>query len=187
MDVTAVYGHVISADTTLPAESILVLSPEGFGRVFITGETGQIEEQILAIRDKSEPANRANFWGKLSCPNFDECLLTVSAMRVDGPGKIPEESIEAWEGVIYSGPPGPRSGGDDYFALLGKMPFQYGLDGAAEDIRRQIENLRDSGQAVRIWGVLHAGRMDWNAVQIIVSKIEPIDADPSEVPAAPSW
>jgi hypothetical protein len=178
---------VVSADTSVPAESILILGPEGLGSVFITGETGEIEDQILAIRDKNEPANKANFWGQLSCPGLSECLLTVSAMRVDGPGEMPEEPIEAWEGVIYSGPPGPRSGGDDYLALLGQIPFEYGLQGADEAISQQIENLRDSGQAVRISGVLHAGQLDWNAVQIMVTKIEPIEVDPAEIPSAPNW
>ncbi len=105
MLVTALYGHVISSNTAVPAESILVLSPEGSGSVFLTGENGEVEEKILAIQDKSEPANKANFWGRLDCPNLNECLLTVTSMRVDGPGDFLQEPIEAWEGVIYSGPP----------------------------------------------------------------------------------
>ena len=188
MQSVAIYGSVISSGTDLPASSKLILSPEGFGSVYITGETAEVEDQILAIRDKAMPANKANLWGKLDCPSMDTCLLTVSQMRVDGPGEFPAaDSVNGWEGVIYNGPPGPRSGGDDYFALLGPMPFQFGIDGADDNIRQQIESLRDTKQAVKIYGEIFAGRLDWNAAQIIVTSIELVDADPSQIPAAPGW
>ncbi|MEJ2758320.1 MAG: DUF333 domain-containing protein [Anaerolineales bacterium] len=187
MDVVAVYGTVISTSSSVPAESLLQLSPEGFGSIFINGETGEIENQIRAIRDKSAPSNHANFWGHLNCPSMDTCLLTVTSMRVDGPGDFPVDPVEAWEGVIYSGPSEPHSGGDDYFALLGPLPFQYGIDSADEALRQQLEDLRDTGQPIRIWGEIYAGRMDWNATQIMVTKIEYIQADPSVIPAPPNW
>ena len=188
MQAVAIYGSVISSGTDSPAPSILILSPEGFGTVYITGETAELENQILAIRDKAMPANKANFWGQLDCPSMDNCLLTVSQMRVDGLGEfLPADAVSGWEGVIYSGPPGPRSGGDDYFTLLGPMPFQFGIDGADDTIRQQIETLRDTQQAVKIYGEIFGGRMDWNAAQIIVTSIELVNADPSQIPAAPGW
>lgn len=186
MDVVAIYGSVISSGTSVPAESILALTPEGFGSLFITGETGEIEDQILAMQDKSAPANHANFWGNLDCPSMDACLLTVTALRVDGPGDFPVDPVEAWEGVIYSTSSEPHSGGDDYFTLLGPIPFQYGIDSMDDALRQQLEDLRDTGQPIRIWGEVYAGRMDWNAAQIVVTKIEWIQADPSAIPAPPN-
>ena len=53
-------------------------------------------------------------------------------------------------------------------------------------LRSQLESLRDTGQAIRIWGELYAGRMDWNAAQIVVTKIELIEVDPSMIPAPPN-
>lgn len=186
--VVAVYGQVVSATGDGPSDSVLVLSPEGFGSVFVIGESAEIDDQITALRDKPEPANKANFWGQLDCPSRDECLLSVSRMRIDGPGALPEpDPVEAWEGVIYSGPPGPHSGGNDYFALLGAMPFEYGIWSADETLNQQLEALRDSGQALRIWGELHPGRMDWNAAQIVVTRIELIDANAAAIPPAPNW
>lgn len=188
MPVIAVYGSVIASGSDLPAPSKLVLAQESLGSVYIMGANADIETQILSIRDKPMPANKANFWGSLDCPSKDNCLMTVTQMRVDGPGAdLPADLVEGWTGVVYSGPPGPRSGGDDYFTLLGQMPFQFGIDGADDRIRQQIKNLRDSGQPVRIWGQVFAGRMDWNGTQIIVSKIETIEADPSLIPPAPAW
>jgi len=186
--VTAVYGQIVSASGDGPSESVLMLSPESFGSVYVIGGSAEIEDQIAALRDKPEPANKANFWGQLDCPSREKCLLSVSRMRIDGPGALSEpDQVEAWDGVIYSGPPGPRSGGDDYFALLGALPFEYGIWSADEALNRQLEALRDSGQAVRIWGELHTGRMDWNAAQIVVTRIELIDANAAAIPPAPNW
>jgi hypothetical protein len=188
MQVVAIYGSVISSNTEYPSSSKLIIMPEGFGSVYITGATGELEEQILSLRNKPMPSNKANFWGELDCPALDSCLLTVSQMRVDGPGSLPPaDQVDGWEGVLYSGPPGPRSGGDDYFAMLGQMPFQYGIEGLNETIQQQLESLRDSGKAFKIWGELYAGRMDWNAAQIIVSRLELIEADPALIPPAPTW
>jgi hypothetical protein len=188
LQVYALYGHVISSGQEVPAQSILVTFPEDIATIYITGATGEIENQILALQDQPEPGNKANFWGRLDCPNLDECLLTATDLRVDGPNPAPlPDQIEGWDGVIYSGPPGPRSGGDDYFALLGILPFQYGLEGADDTIRQQIEQYRDSGQAVRISGELHAGRPDWNGTQLVVTSIEPIVVDPGLIPPPPEW
>jgi putative hemolysin len=187
MPVTALYGYVISPSSKGPSDNLLILTPDGIGQFFVTGESGVLEEQIIAMKDQPEPANKANFWGRLDCPATDQCLLTVSKIRMDGPGEILSEPITEWEGVIYSGPEGPRSGGDDYFALLGDMHFQYGIDSLDSTLQQQLEDLRDSGQVIRINGELFAGRMDWNAVQIMVTNIELIDADPTDIPAPPNW
>lgn len=188
MQVYALYGNVISSGQEVPAPSILVTYPEDLATIYITGETGEIEDQIVALQDQPEPGNHANFWGRLDCPTLDECLLTVTDILQDGPNPAPlPDQVVGWDGVIYSGPPEPRSGGDDYFALLGDLPFQYGIDGADDAIRQQIEMYRDSGQAVRITGELHAGRPDWNGTQIIVTSIEPIIVDSSLIPPTPEW
>jgi hypothetical protein len=39
----------------------------------------------------------------------------------------------------------------------------------------QLESLRDTGRALRIWGELTAGVPDANATQIVVTRIETLD------------
>ena len=186
--VTALYGSVVSSSEKGPSDSLLVLTSEGFLPIFVTGESDDIESMIQQMKDKNEPANKANFWGILDCTSADQCLLTVTRMRLDGPGaEEPGDKVEGWEGVIYSGPPGPRSGGEDYFTLLGVVPLEYGIWSMDDSLNQQLEELRDSGQDVRIWGELHTGRMDWNATQIVVTRIELIDVDTSQIPPAPNW
>lgn len=178
MQVTAIYGQVVSPAEKGPADALLLLVSEDIPEMFVTGETGEIEDMIQSLKDKSEPANKANFWGWLDCPSMDKCLLTVSKMRVDGPGdELPTDKIEGWEGIIYSGPSGIRSGGDDYIAVLGEYPFEYGIWSMDKSINQQLEELRDSGKVVRIWGDLYAGRPDWNATQIVVTQVEFAETD----------
>lgn len=178
MQVTALYGEVISASQKGPSEAMLVLVSPAFPEIFVTGETGEIEEIILSLKDKSEPANKANFWGRLECPAMDQCLLTVSQIKVDGPGEeLAPDLIEGWEGMIYSGASGLSSGADDYFALIGPASFEYGIWSMDEATNQQLESLRDSGQVVRIWGELYAGRMDWNGSQIVVTRVEVVEGE----------
>jgi putative hemolysin len=170
------YGRVISSGSDLPAESKLRIAPEGTGEVFVTGENGVIENAIISIRDKEPPANYANFWGRLDCPAAEACLLTVTKIRLDGPGQFFEPDIvEAWEGIIITTHNEPGSGGDDCIVISGEFDIQYGISGADEAINQQIEAYKDSGQLVRIWGTLTAGIPDWNGTQIMVSKIEVVE------------
>jgi putative hemolysin len=174
--VVAWYGRVISAGTDLPAESKLLIAPEGTGEVFITGENGEIENMIISIRDKEPPANYANFWGWLDCPSADACLLTVTKIRLDGPGDFFEpDMLEGWEGTIITTSTEPGSGGNDCIVVSGEFDIQYGISGADETISQQIEEYKDSTQLVRIWGTLTSGIPDWNGTQIMVSKIEPAE------------
>ncbi|MBN2046085.1 MAG: hypothetical protein JW757_13765 [Anaerolineales bacterium] len=139
---TALYGAVVSPSSKDPSDSLLVLASEGFAPMFVTGENGEIENMIQERKDQNEPANKANFWGWLDCPSMDQCLLTVTRMRMDGPGaEMPGDRVDGWVGVIYSGPAGSRSGKDDYFSLLGDLPIRYGIDSRDEDLQLQPEEL----------------------------------------------
>ena len=114
----------------------------------------------------------------------------VKVQGTGGPG--PDQELDGYATdpaniLILSNPVSLDLEVGDQVALLGPMPFQFGIDGADDTIRQQIESLRDTKQAVKIFGEIFAGRLDWNAAQIIVTSVEPIDADPSQIPAAPGW
>jgi putative hemolysin len=174
--VVAWYGRVVTSGTAVPAESKLLIAPEGTGEVFVTGENGEIENIIISIRDKEPPGNYANFWGRLDCPNPEECLLTVTRIRLDGPGEFNEpDVIEAWEGTLVTTRTEPGSGGDDCIVISGMFEIEYGIHGADEGTNQLIEEYKDSGQTVRIWGQMTAGIPDWNGTQILVSRIELVE------------
>ncbi|HEY43422.1 MAG TPA: hypothetical protein G4O11_05500 [Anaerolineae bacterium] len=188
--IEAWYGYVVSLAPGDPYDDRLILVPEGVGEFGVAGSSSEIEAEIEALRDQSEPANKAHFWGVLTCgvEDYGGCRLIVERLRPDGPGPIFEPDIvKGWEGVIYAGPPGPRSGGDDYFALVGDYHVQYGIWSVDETLEKRLEELRDSVTVIHIWGELVAGVPDWNGTQIQVTQIEVVDKPSGPVPPPPEW
>ncbi|MGB3714818.1 MAG: hypothetical protein WA996_10350 [Candidatus Promineifilaceae bacterium] len=189
--VVAWYGYVAGTPAGSQFDDYLVVLPEGTAEVGITGADAAIEDEIVAMRDMVEgPGKYAHFWGTLVCPRLDYggCELAVTRIRADGPGAFFEpDPVEGWEGVIYSGPPGPRSGGDDSFVLLGDLNIWYGIWSADTDINSQLESLRDSGTVIQVWGELIAGIPDWNGTQIQVSRLEVVENPSAALPPAPDW
>ena len=81
------------------------------------------------------------------------------------------EPIEDWWGVIKSAEPG--SPYDDYFErqdLGGAINF--GIDSLDPEIKTQIQNLRDSGKIVHLYGTLMSNVPDYNGSLIMVDRIE---------------
>jgi len=174
--VVAWYGYVVSTPPDAQFDDYLALVPEDAGAVGLEGATLDVEAQIEALRDEQQPGKYAHFWGTLTCEVLDYggCQLLVDRLRVDGPGEFfPPDVVEGWEGIVVSGPLGPRSGGDDYLQMMGEFPVQYGLDAGADGpLAVQLDSLRDTGIIVQVWGEVAAGVPDWNGTQIRVIRIE---------------
>ncbi|HEY70780.1 MAG TPA: hypothetical protein G4O08_09370 [Anaerolineae bacterium] len=178
------YGYVIG----LPGnqyDDLLFVHPDGMVQIGLEGETAAIEDQIVALRDQPESSRNAHFWGTVTCPVLDygDCQLRVTRVHRHELGTLSAaETVEGWEGTIVTGRTEPGSGGDDYFQLDGDFPIQYGITsfGPSGDpeLEPQIVSLRDTGTRVRIWGSLVAGGPDWNATQIVITRIELIDEPP---------
>lgn len=173
------YGYVSSLPAGGQFDDYVCVYPEGTAEIGIEGESPAIEAQIVDLRDQPEPSRNAHFWGTLICPAIDYggCQLRVSRLRVDGPGDFFDpDPVEGWVGTIVTGRTEPGSGGDDYFLLEGDYSIQYGITsfGPSGDpeLEPQIVSLRDTGTRVRIWGSLTAGIPDWNATQIVITRIE---------------
>jgi putative hemolysin len=180
------YGYVASTPEGGQFDDYLVLLPEEARRaVGIEGADETVEAEIVALRDREEPGKYAHFWGTLDCdvPDYGGCQLLVTHLRVDGPGPFFDpDPVDAWQGTVVSGPPGPRSGGDDYLeVLVGGIPMQYGIGSADAAVAAQLERLRDTGTIIRVWGQVSAGVIDWNGTQIEVDRLEIA----AESPAAP--
>ena len=188
--VVAWYGYVASTPDGAQFDDYLVLEPEGTAEIGLEGVNAEIEAEIVALRDKEEPGKYAHFWGSLTCDVLDYggCQLLVTRLRPDGPGPFFDpDPVEGWEGTVYSGPPGPRSGGDDYFALVGDFNVQYGIWSTDSAINSQLESLRDTGAVIRVWGQVLAGIPDWNGTQIQVTRFEIVDEPSGAVPPPPDW
>jgi hypothetical protein len=149
------------------------LAPEGTGSFGIEGADEETEAQILALLDKEPPNKYAHFWGKLVCQvdDYNECTLTATKIRPDGPGPLFDPDIvDGWIGTISSTPDMAQY--DDVFTAYGVYPIQYGIWSENSGIDEQIVELRDSGTPVRVWGQVFCGVMDANGCQIQVTLIK---------------
>ncbi|MCP4589729.1 MAG: discoidin domain-containing protein, partial [bacterium] len=89
------------------------------------------------------------------------------------------EPVEDWRGEIVANPPGLQF--DDYFQWQIVDGNQYGIESLDPNIQAQIVALRDTGATVHVWGTLHYNVLDYNAMQIQVTRIEV--QEPAEVVA----
>jgi hypothetical protein len=189
------YGYVLSLPDGGQYDDYLVVLPEGTAEVGLDSTDKVIKAEIEALRDQEGPGRHAHFWGTLICdvPDYNGCQLVVNRLRPDGPGPFFDpDPVEGWEGAIYSGPPGPRSGGDDYFVLVGDFNVQYGIEATItesgeRELANELESLRDTGTVARVWGELVAGIPDWNGTQIQVNRIEVVEEPSASVPPPPDW
>jgi hypothetical protein len=169
-EATGWFGHVESLPAGAQWDDKLVLGNSA-GEVGIEGATTEIQAQIVALRDQSEPGKYANFWGSLHCevPDYGSCQFVVEQIRA-GATFTDEEVVNAWQGTLVSNPPGSQF--DDYFVLAGDFPVPFGIDSIDPALQAQLEDLRDSGQAFKVWGLLRTGVPDAYGSQIQVEQIE---------------
>jgi putative hemolysin len=102
-----------------------------------------------------------------SIPTIDPTLSNASGGYIQ-PGT--SEPIEDWWGVIKSTPPGAQY--DDYFERqdFGGAIY-FGIDSLDPEIRSQLEELRDSGKIVHLFGILFSNVPDYNSSQVQVDRI----------------
>ena len=185
------YGSVHS----LPAESnfddYLSLVPQGAGEVGLVGATAEMDTIIEEMRDAEPPNNQAHFWGLLTCgvSDYAGCLLVVSDIRPVVPGETRYgDAVEGWEGTLISNQlwvlPDDPFVPDDAFVLAGNHPVHYGIVGMDPAVNLQlVEQYRDTGIVVRIWGDVACGApepnmatSDVNYCQIHVNRLEEVSS-----------
>jgi len=174
--VMAWLGYVVSTPEGAQFDDYVVILPEGNGQFGIEGADDAIDQQILELRDKEEPAKYAHFWGKLNCdiPDYGGCQLLVDRIRV-GTETTEPEAVENWYGKIYSLESGQQF--DDAFVLEGDYPVQYGIasfiaENGLPIYAEELESLRDTDQIVKVSGQLICGVPDSNGCQIQVNALE---------------
>lgn len=82
------------------------------------------------------------------------------------------EKLTDWWGVIKRAEPGSQY--DDYFERqdFGPNFIYFGIDSTDPAVQAQIEELRDSGKIVHLYGTLLSNVPDYNGSQIQVDRIE---------------
>jgi len=184
--VVAWLGHIASLPAGMAQDDVFILQPESGLEVAVQGADAALESELESLRDAQGQGEYVNVWGSLACEGegLSGCMLTVDRLLY-GAQSESTDAVDGWEGVIYSGPAGPRSGGDDYFALVGPYPVQYGIWAPDEAVRSALEATRDTGTVIRVYGRMLSGVPDWNSTQIQVDRFEVVENPSGMVPAAP--
>ncbi|UCF62346.1 MAG: DUF333 domain-containing protein [Anaerolineaceae bacterium] len=169
-------GNVVSTPDGAQFDDFIVLWPEGIGEFGIEGVDELVEAQIVELRDKEEPGKYAHFWGRLNCDVLDYGGCQLLATRIRSGTEITDpESIEGWEGKLYSQEPGAQF--DTYFVLDGEIPVRYGIASfIAENgwpiYKEELKALRDTELTIRVSGQLVCGVPDYAGCQIQVISLE---------------
>jgi hypothetical protein len=187
VSVTAWLGHIASLPADLEGDQAFILQPEGAGEFELTAANAEVESEIAVVRDGEGPNEFVHVWGTLTCgvEAYNNCLLVAERIRY-GTAITDPEAVEGWEGVIFASTQPPGSGGDDFFVLTGEYPIEYGIWARDENLRADLESLRDTGAVIRVWGELVAGIPDWGGTQIRVDRFERVDSSGLDVPERPT-
>ena len=167
------YGRIISTPDGAQYDDYLLLEPEGTGTVGLAGTDEAVEVEIAGLRDST---SYAHFWGVLTrdVPDYGACQLLVARLRIDGPGPFFDpDPVECWEGTVHDTPEMAQY--DDCFVLSGDFLVRYGIDSTDPAVSAQLDEARDTGSTIRIWGRLRCGVMDTNGSQINVIFLEVVD------------
>ena len=92
------------------------------------------------------------------------------------------ELIDGIQGTLHVLP--DTSGFDDYFRQLGDDGAQYGVEGADEAVRTQLATLGGTGKVVQLWGSLQQGVPDYGDAQLLVTRLEVLEDQPTRIPSA---
>jgi len=172
--VVAWLGHVVGLPEGSEFDDYVSFLPEGAGEVGLVGANAEIESQIQLLRDRQGVGEYANFWGTLTCDvdDYGGCRLVVARLRY-GQVVTDPESVEGWEGSLISNEPGAQF--DDYFVLAGDFPVGFGINALDSAVQTQLEDLRDTGAVIRLWGESKSGVPDAFGTQISVSRFEVVE------------
>jgi hypothetical protein len=114
-----------------------------------------------------------SIWGKLYYGRVDAYNAQIEVTRFEEYQPANDQAsqvVEGWQGVVVSNPPGSQF--DDYFQMMDQNGTRYGIDSLDPDIKQCLIALGDSGQIIRIWGVLNNDVPDAYGSQIQVTKLE---------------
>jgi hypothetical protein len=163
-------GTIISTPEWPQIDDYFQMLDQGGSRYGITSLDLTTRQQLEAYRDTG---TLLRIWGKLFYGRVDAFNAQIEVTRFEVYQPANDQSgqvVEDWWGVIVSNPPGAQF--DDYFQRMDQNDTRYGIDSLDPDIKQRLVELRDSGQIIRIWGVVNIDVPDAYGRQIQVTKLE---------------
>jgi hypothetical protein len=146
----------------------------------VRGVDATAEEALAALRDTGRLVT-VEAWRDLDVADYGDAQLVVESVTQVWP--LPERTagdrvVEAWLGQIVLLPTGASY--DDYFDC--RWPGgQYGIAAEDEALAEALRRLGESGELVRVWGLLQEDVIDYSESRLVVTRIELAElADDSE-------
>lgn len=142
------------------------------GQYGIESLNPDIQAQIVALRDTG---TTVHVWGTLhhDVPDYNANQIQVTQIEVQEPVEPPEITegpVEGWVGTIVRLLPGSQVGG--YFERDDGQ--RYGIAGANDAVREQIEEYQWTGAQVQVWGLLRTNVPAYEGRAIQVERIEAV-------------
>jgi len=177
-------GYISSLPEDDAYDDKLVLLPEGSGELGIRGATDEIENEIIALRDKEAPGKDAHFWGTVECgiSDFNNCQMVVDRLRY-GATASAAEPVDGWAGMLSSS---TFNGSTSMiFTLDSLYPIAYSIHSNDPIIRQELKTMAGGQVRIRVWGDLLTGIPDVNGSRIQAVKIEVLDDTSEAQPVTP--
>jgi hypothetical protein len=169
-------------------DDYFVLAGDFSVRYGIDSTDPALAAQLAGLCDTKTPIR---VWGQVECGVLDAYGSHIEVNRIEvvpmpppTPAPTPVQSwsepVENWWGEVVSNPPDSQF--DDYFQRQIVNGGQYGIESLDPTIQAQLVALRDTGTTVYVWGTLHHHVPDYNAAQIIVTRLDVPEApEPPEI------
>jgi len=166
--------------------------PVGYG---IDSLDPTLAAQLAGLRDTG---TTVRVWGQVTCGVLTAYGAEIQVTRLEIVGEPPapsptaspaptptptptptevvEEPVDGWVGTIVQLPPGSQYG--EYFERDDGQ--RYGIEGANDTLRQQIEEYRWTGAQVQVWGQLHTNVPAPGGRSIQAERIEAISGPAEE-------
>ncbi|MGC9361283.1 MAG: hypothetical protein ACP5G7_13075, partial [Anaerolineae bacterium] len=137
----------------------------------VRGVNATVEEALAAVRDTGCLVT-VEAWQEKDVPDYGGGQLVVESVTQVWP--LPERTtgdrvVEGWLGQLVQLPDGAAY--DDYFDC--RWPGgQYGIGAEDEALAEALRRLGESGELVRVWGLLQEDMEDYGKSRLYVSRIE---------------
>jgi len=161
--------HSLPAGSTY--DDMVRIWSSDLGQMGVRGVDDTLEQALAALRDTGRLVI-VRAWREDGVADYGNARLVVERITEEGP--LPERqrgdrAVEGWVGTIVPLP--SAASYDDYFDS--RWPGgQYGIAANDAALADALTRLRDSGEMVRVWGLLRENAADYGEASILVIRIE---------------